>query len=110
MPTDRVLVEIVTAANMTGIKQAQAGFLGMSSALTASIAGLGLLVVASKSAIEITEKHDKAEKDLEQAVAAVNDQFGKTTPRTVDLSKETDALTTARRHLAEVEAGLPTKH
>src|SRR5437773_9234749 len=104
MPTDRVLVEIVTAANMTGIKEAQKGFLGMSSALTATIAGLGLLAVAGKSAIEITEKHDKAERDLEQAVTAVNSQYGITTPRTVDLTKQTDALTSARRHLAEVRS------
>jgi hypothetical protein len=63
-----VLVEIITAANMTGIKEAQAGFLGMSSAMTAAIAGLGLAVVAGKSAIEIAEKHEKAEKNLAQAI------------------------------------------
>ena len=75
MPTDRVLVEIVTAANMTGIKQAQAGFLGMSSALSATIVGLGLAVIAGKSAIENTEAQEKAHKSLQQATDVSKENF-----------------------------------
>src|SRR5229473_1284876 len=70
MPSDRVLVEIISSFNATGVKEAQAGFLGMSSGLTALIAGIGLAVVAGKSAVEISEKHQKAEKDLAQAIDA----------------------------------------
>jgi hypothetical protein len=68
--TDRILIEIVTAANMSGIKEAQAGFMGMNGPLLAMTAGLGLAVVAGKSAVEIAEKHKKAEDDLAQAIAA----------------------------------------
>jgi hypothetical protein len=57
---------------MSGIREAQAGFLGMSSALTATIAGLGLAVVAGKSILEITEKREKADNDLAQALKTQN--------------------------------------
>jgi len=70
--TDRVLVEITTAANMSGIREAQAGFLGMSSSLTAVIAGIGLAVVAGRSILEITEKREKADNDLAQALKTQN--------------------------------------
>jgi hypothetical protein len=96
VPTvDRVLVEIVTAANMTGINQAQAGFLKMNSGLLAITAGLGLAVVAGKSAIDITEKHDKALNDLSQAVDAYNSKAGLSTTiggaSAAELAKLTDA-------------------
>ena len=70
MPTDRVLIEIVTAANMTGIKEAQAGLLGLTSGMTAAVVGLGLAVIAGKSIIDITEKREKADNDLAQAIKA----------------------------------------
>src|SRR6266568_757520 len=87
MPTDRVLVEIVTAANMTGIKQAQAGFLGMSNALSAAIVGLGLAVIAGKSAIENTNAQD--------AMRELNDALDLSTLRGMDLEDTQKQITLA---------------
>lgn len=72
---DRVLVEIATAANMTGIKEAQAGFLGMKNSLAALMVGIGIAAVATKSIIDITEKHDKAQQELKQATDAQGQSY-----------------------------------
>lgn len=93
MPTERVLIEIVTAANMAGLEQAQAGFLGLTPQIAMAGAALAGLVFVGKSAIENYEAQQKATKDLGQAVAAFNDQFGKTTAAS---EKVTEALTKAQ--------------
>src|SRR5437764_13614806 len=76
MPTDRALIEIVTAANMAGVEQAQAGFLKLNAATLGLSADLGVMVVVGKSAIENTEAQEKAHKSLSQAtdVAKLNFQ------------------------------------
>lgn len=68
MPTDRVLIEVVTAANMAGVNQANAGLLGMNTStvlLGATFAGLGLAI---KSSMQIAAEHTAAESNLSQAV------------------------------------------
>ena len=70
MATDRILIEIVTAANLAGINTIKKGMLGLKPGTLALAAGLGLIVVAGKSAVSITEKHDKAQQDLEQALSS----------------------------------------
>lgn len=67
MPTDRVLIEIQTIANTSGIAKAQAGMLGLSAStllLSAAIAGV---VFVGKSALDNYESLDKAQKNLAQA-------------------------------------------
>ena len=70
MPTDRVLIEIVTAANLAGVEAAKTSFLGMNAATLGLAASLGVLVLAGKSAIENTEAMNKAHLSLQQATAA----------------------------------------
>ncbi len=77
MPTERVLIEIVTAANLAGVKQAKAGFLGMNVATLGLAAGLSILVMGAKSMIDIAEKHDAAMLDLAQAYASTKTNLDK---------------------------------
>lgn len=75
MPTDRVLIEIVTAANMAGIEQANKGMLGMNLSTLALGAALGGLILIGKAAIDNTEKQSAAHKDLQQAASASKENF-----------------------------------
>ncbi len=75
MPADRVLVEIVTAANMAGVNQAKAGFLGMSAATLGLAVALGGLVIVGKAAIANTEAMDKAHLSLQQATKASKESY-----------------------------------
>ena len=110
MPSDRVLIEIITMASMGGIEQAKAGLSGLGVTGLAAGAALVGLGIAAKSAIGIAEDHAKAELNLAQAVAENNAQVGKASVATVDVTKQTAAHDAAVRRLAEVEAGMPTKH
>lgn len=75
MPTDRVLIEIVTAANMAGIEQAKTGMLGMNAATLGLGLALGALVIIGKAAIDNTEKMDKAHRSLSQAADVSKGNF-----------------------------------
>ncbi len=110
MPTERVLIEIVTAANLAGVKQAKAGFLGMTPATLGLAAALGVVVYVGKAAIENYKAQEEANLSLTQAVEANNAEVGKSSTIHRDVSKQIAANTAAQRHLAEVEAGMPTKH
>jgi hypothetical protein len=66
--------------------------------------------MGGKSMIDISQKYASAELGLAQAVQAHNDAIGKTPAIVVDVTKQTKALEDAQRRLAEVEAGMPTKH
>lgn len=68
MPTDRELIEIMTVFNGAGVDQAKASFLGLNGSTLALTATLGLLVAASKSAMDIAKKNEEAHKALAQAV------------------------------------------
>ena len=72
MPADRVLIEIVTAANMAGVKEAKTGFFGLNAATAGLAIGLGALVLVGKSAIANTEAMDKSHLGLAQAVKATH--------------------------------------
>ncbi len=76
MPTDRVLIEIITAANMAGIDQAKGGLAGLGIVGLATGAALVGLGIATKSAINIAEDHAKAELNLAQAVATTKLNLG----------------------------------
>ncbi len=67
---DRVLVEIVTAANLAGVEAAKAGFLEMNASTLALGVALGALIFIGKSAIENTEAQAKAQLNLKQAADA----------------------------------------
>ena len=58
MGADRVLIEIITAANMAGVEQAKAGLLGFSPVAMVGAAAIGALVVVGKSAIEVSREHE----------------------------------------------------
>src|SRR5690348_4670320 len=68
MPTDRVLVEIVTAANMAGIDKAKAGFLSMNKSTLLLAAGFGILVTGAESMLKTWRGVEDAHLSLEQAV------------------------------------------
>src|SRR5258708_7143823 len=75
MPEDTLLVEILTAANLAGIEQADAGLLGMAPNLAAVTLGFGVLAIAGKSVIDIYEGHEKALGRLKQASDAVGQSY-----------------------------------
>jgi len=79
-------------------------------ALAGVAAGIGILILGTKSMIDISLKHQQAENDLTQAVEAHNAAIGKSVAVHVDVSRQIAAHNVALRHLAEVEAGMPTKH
>ena len=110
MPTERVLIAVETAANMAGIEKAKLGMLGLSGSAIALGAVLGGVILVSKDMIDIATKHEEAEKSLAQAVDAANSEYGKTKTVVPDVTKQVKAHDAAVRHLAEVEAGMPTKH
>lgn len=73
MPTERVLVEVVTVANMAGIEQAQAGMLGLSSTTMLLGATLGVAIAVGKAGIENYKKQEEATNLLTQAYATQKD-------------------------------------
>lgn len=79
MPTERVLVEIVTAANMAGVEEAKAGFLGLSTGSLVLGGALAASVIVGKAAVENYKKQEEATNQLEQATAAYNATAGTTT-------------------------------
>jgi len=74
---DKVLIEIVTAANLAGVEEAKASFLGMSASLLALTAVLGAVIVIGKAAIENYEAQQTALLGLEQATKATGQNYDK---------------------------------
>lgn len=64
---DTVLVEILTAANMAGIEQANAGLVGFNTSTLALAAVLAGVVTVGRAAIENHKQQDEALKGLSQA-------------------------------------------
>lgn len=104
MPTDRWLIEIMTTFGGAGVKEAQAGMLGLGISTVALGVGFGAAAMAAKSMIDLSEQHIQAENSLAQAVAAHNDALGKNKNLTTEASaalvkaqdeasKSADALT-----------------
>ena len=94
---DRVLIEIVTAANMAGIEQAKTSFLGLGASTLGLAAGLGILYEGTKSAIQISEAHANAEADLANAIKDRNAMAGKAVYDQEKLRVQTgDFITTNR--------------
>ena len=79
MPQETVLIRIVTAANMAGVKEARAGFLGMNPAILAAGIALAILVKVGKDATENIKSQEDAFNGLSQALNAYNSHLGKTT-------------------------------
>ncbi len=75
---DRVLINIVTAANMAGVEQAKAGFLSMTPATLALAAVLAAVITVGKAAIDNYKLQTDANNELAQAVGVYNAQAGKT--------------------------------
>jgi hypothetical protein len=75
LPTDRVLIEIVTAANMAGVEEASAGMLGMNASTLGLAAALGGLIFLGKAAIDNTEAQRKAHLELQQATDVTKESF-----------------------------------
>jgi hypothetical protein len=107
---DRVLIEIVTAANMAGVKEAQAGFLGFTPAVLGAGLAIAGLVMGAKSMIEISTAQATAEGDLKAAIDARNASALKTPtpdPAVVkEVAKATDAHAKAVESLAKMELSL----
>lgn len=70
---DQVLIQITTAANMAGIKQAQAGMLGLNVATVALAVTLGTLIFVGKEAVQNYRAQQDALSDLEQAFQSQGD-------------------------------------
>lgn len=70
MPTETVLVQVVTAANMAGIEEAKAGMLGLSMTTLGLAAVLGVALVVGKAAVENFKKQEEATNQLKQATDA----------------------------------------
>lgn len=77
MPTDRVLIEIMTVANTAGIKEAQAGMLGLKGSAVGLGIAIGLVGEVSKDMMKIAEEHDAAMKGLQQAYQASGTDLSK---------------------------------
>lgn len=73
MPSERILIEVVTAANMAGLEQAQAGMLGFTPQVLMAGAALAGLVFVGESAVKNFEKQQQATKDLTQAYGTQHD-------------------------------------
>lgn len=65
---DRVLIEIITAANMAGVAEAKAGFLGLTPTALGYGVVLGGLYMAGKSAIQIADEQAAAHTNLATAI------------------------------------------
>ncbi len=114
MPTERVLVEIVTAANMAGIEQAKAGMLGLGVGTMALAVGLGLAIAAGKSMVQISEDMAHSEGDLASAINARNTAAFQTPAPDPAVLKEVTKATTAHEaallSLTKMELGLANVH
>lgn len=69
---NRVLIEIMTAANLAGVEQAQKSFLGLSASTLALAAGIAIVVTVGKAAVDNYKAQQSATLGLNQAVAAFN--------------------------------------
>jgi hypothetical protein len=67
---DRVLIEIMTQANMSGVAKAEKGMLGLGASFASVTIIAGGLFALSKNLIDIAEEHSKAEGNLAAAVKA----------------------------------------
>jgi hypothetical protein len=92
---DRILIQIVTAANMAGVDAAKAGFLGLAPPALALAAILGLAIFVGKAAVANYNDQQAALNGLKQAVDAYNESAGKMIPTTdaqaAAIAKATDA-------------------
>lgn len=109
MPGDRVLIEIMTAANMAGVEQADAGMLGLGMTFASATILMGGAALAMKSMIQISEEHTQAEGNLTAAMKARNAEAGKILPESakvqLEIAKATKAHADAVAHLAALERG-----
>ncbi len=114
MANDRVLIEILTAANMSGVKEAQAGFLGFTPAVLGAGLAIAALVMGGKSMIQISEQMAGAEGNLASAINARNTAaFQTPTPDPAvekEIAKATTAHTAAIDSLTKMELGLKNVH
>jgi hypothetical protein len=110
LPNERILIEVATVANLAGLKEAQAGFLGFSPAVLGAGLALAALVVVGKSMIEISQAQAHAEGDLKAAIDARNASALQTPtpdPAVVkEVAKATDAHAKAVESLAKMELSL----
>jgi hypothetical protein len=114
MPVEKVLVEIQTMANMAGLAEAKAGMLGLNAVNLAGGLALGALIVAGKSAVDITQEHAHAEANLATAIANRNAQVGKVPPpdpvAVKAVADATQAHADAVRQLKEMQVGANANH
>jgi hypothetical protein len=73
---DRVLIEIMTAANLQGVEQASQSFMGLNIQTAALIFAIGALVEIGKQSIANTKAHEQATNDLAQAAKTQGVYFG----------------------------------
>jgi hypothetical protein len=85
---ERILIEILTTANLSGVAAAQKSFMGLTPAVLGAGLALGAVVVVGKAAIENYKAQEEATNLLEQAYATQND--------------------TLKNHRAEIERFLDT--
>ncbi len=95
---------------MAGVEEANAGFLKLNTGAMAAGVALAGLVLLGRDAIKNAEAQATATLDLTQAIEANNSTVHAAIVTHADTTRETEALATAQRHLAEAEAGMPTKH
>jgi hypothetical protein len=69
MGADRVLIEIMTQANIGGVTKAEKGMLGLGTSLVGVTVLFGALYEAGKQMVDISEEHAKAENNLAGAIA-----------------------------------------
>lgn len=75
MPTENVLVNVNTIANLTGIEAARASLLSLQAETIAFSLGLAALVLVGKAAVENAQKQEDAWGQLEQAYGAAGDSL-----------------------------------
>ena len=108
--TDRVLIEILTSANMGGVASAMKGMAGLGLALGGVTVGMDLLFQGAKFAIDVANEHAQAAGDLTAAVVA-RDKIA-AGPKTKDavavkeLTKATKAHSAAVKTLSDLQLSL----
>jgi hypothetical protein len=70
VPTETVLVQIITAANMAGVEEAQAGFLKLAAGAVVLGAAVAAVVIVGKAAYENYKAQETATNQLKQATDA----------------------------------------
>ncbi len=99
---------------MAGVKEAQAGFLGMSPAILGAGLAIAALVVGGKSMVQISEQMAAAEGDLASAINARNTAAFQTPTPDPAVLKEVTKATTAHEaalvSLTKMELGLSNVH